>query len=249
MEINGVNAEQTNKYCRLSKNDIIRMPSLNITRADFYHSSRQINTKHSKNYLKNLSTLTALSLTGLYIAHRNNLFNPIKREAKKILKSSELKEKVLNFVEQTVNNDTYTQTTKKFIENLTTDKLRPQDFIEEAQKILKDQNAFSELMAKVIKRLNDDPNTTTLKQGFAVDILDRLGVKIERNLTKAKNNGLPYKNQSSDIIESIFKKAGNINNTAEETLFESITNRSSSTIENFIKDSLIKTRLEKMKTP
>ena len=242
MEINGTKAVHTNKYVRLSTNDITRMPSLNVNRIDFYQGTNPQSMQNSSNYWGKIFTAATFGIVGLYIAHRNNLFNPVRRETKKILNDKNLQDRVLDFVKEKLKPELYIDTTKRFLENLKNNSSRPKDFIQETEKILNNKASFQELMEKITKRLNDD-TPEGLQEGFCVDILDRLFTKIERFLTKNKQNGLPYKNQNANVIDKIFAKSQNANSIAEETLYEAIANRSSSTIETYINDSIIKTKL------
>ncbi len=242
MKIGAQQGLNSNKYVRLSKDDITRMPSLNKNRIDFYQGTNAVVQKPQSNYWKKIFTVLTFGLVGLYLAHRNNLFNPIKRETKRIINDQNLKEQVISLVKKQVTPETYQSSTKRFLQNIINDKSRAADFGNEAQKILGDNASFQELMTKVTKRLNDD-TPEGLQEGFCVDILDRLFGKIEKYLTNAKREGLPYKNQNAGIIEKIFAKPQNAESIAEETLYEAISNRSASTIETFINDSIIKTKL------
>lgn len=241
MSVTGVtNNIKFTTYGRLLEQDIKRLPALKIDRIDYYQGSNANTSKTSKNnYWNKFFTVATFGLTGLYIAHRNNLFNPIKREAKKIIKNSDLKDRLLKFADEAINPETYKKATTKYLNELISGKNSDANVANEAQKILKNNESFDKLSKLVEKRLLDDSDTTRFKQGFVVDLLDRLNIKIEKNLNKAKNHGLPYKNQGSNIVESVFAKANNAPSLVEETLYESINNRSSVTIDNFIKDSLI----------
>lgn len=242
MEINGTQAVNNYKYVRLSKNDIVRMPSPNINRVDFYQGTNPQFYKKDSNYWGKIFTAATFGIVGLYLAHRNNLFNPVKRETKKILNDKNLQDEVLAFVKNRIAPETYVDTTKRFMEDLITNNSRPKDFIQETQKILNDKKSFQNLIEKVTNRLNDD-TPEGLREGFSVDILDRLFNKIEKFLTKSKRDNLPYKNQNAQIIKMLFEKPQNANSIVEETLYEAISNRSASTIETFINDSIIKSRL------
>ena len=240
MQVTGTTDTQgITKYSRLSSNDIARMPALKINRADFYQGSSPIKpvVKKAPDTLRNkIFTALTFGIVGLYLAHRQNLFNPIRREAKKILKSETLKNKVLEFAKDAVNPETYKKATRTFLNLAICDKNRPATFVENAQKILADEKLLEKLDDKVLKHLSDDSNTERLKQGFAVDIMDRMMNKIEKSLKQMKECGQEYKNKTDLIVSSLFDKTPDTQSIAQEALYKSITNRSSVLIENFIKD-------------
>ena len=76
-------------------------------------------------------------------------------------------------------------------------------------------------------------------------MLDKLNIKIEKNLRKHKEHGLPYKNQAGAVTEAIFAKNENTQSMVEEILTEVINTRSDTTVDNFLRDSIIKTQLER----
>ena len=76
-------------------------------------------------------------------------------------------------------------------------------------------------------------------------MLDKLNIRIEKNLRKHKELGLPYKNQAEAVTEAIFTKNTNSPSLAEEILTDVINTRSDTTVDNFLRDSIIKTQLER----
>ena len=248
MNVTGAaSAPSNNKYGRLMESDITRLPSLNITRVDFYQGSKGTarNGKSNHNWRTNFFTLATFGLTGLYIAHRNNLFNPIRRETRKITRNPEFKEKILTFVKENLNTETFKKATKALLEKISKDKTKRQTLLDETQKILKNNSLMEDLHTKVISNLADDANTERFQRGFASDMLDKLNVRIEKNLRKHKELGLPYKNQAEAVTEAIFTKNTNSPSLAEEILTDVINTRSDTTVDNFLRDSIIKTQLER----
>jgi len=181
-------------YDRLLGKDITRLPDMKKVSRDIFVTNNKPLTPDEKrrSFAKKAFTVATFALTGLYLAHRNNLFNPIKREAKKIIRNEDFQKKILAYVDGKISDDTYTNATKQFLNKMLGEKRTPA-FITETKKILSDKESFDELFIKIKKRLADDKNPETLKQGFAVDVLDKLMVKIERDLVTNKDNGLPYK--------------------------------------------------------
>jgi len=240
------------KYTRLSDSDISRLPSLNMTRCDFYQANNMNNSpikiaKTSSNTRNKIFTALTFGLVGLYLAHRQNLFNPIRREAKKIIKSSAFKNKMMDFVKEVLPEPntltgarktltTCKDTTRKFLESIITDKNRPKPFIEATKNLINSNHNMSKLNKKVFRQIVDDTNYERLQRGFAVDTMDRLTGKIEKSLKQMKDCGQPYKDQTQNIITGIFESTNNSESIAYNTLQQSMLNRTSVQIENFIKD-------------
>jgi len=227
------------KYSRLSENDITRMPNLNLTRADYYQGQKTNKPTRKNSYLKNIFTTATFALTGLYIAHRNNLFNPIKRETLKIIRDKKLQNKVKEFVSDKINDDSYKIATEKFLEKIVNNKKNAGDITVQANKILQDKELFETLLGKLKTKLNDDPTPDGLVNGYAVDILDRLKIKIEKMLLQNKNNAMPYKNQGGKIIQELFENSQTKSSIIDNTLYEAIINRGENNINNFIKDLIV----------
>lgn len=224
---------------RLLKEDIVRLPSMETNKADFYETASLTPPKKRSVFWRNFFTALTFGVTGLYIAHRNNLFNPARKQAKKIVKSDEMIRQVRDFVETAINPETYKKASRKTLELLSGDKSRGEGFVSEAKTILENDASMEKLFAEVSKKLADDTNSTSLNNGFAVDVLDKLAVKIEKMLKEIKQNGGEIKNQKNSIIDRVFAKDDKGSNIVEELLYEVIGNRSSSTIEAFVQDSLI----------
>jgi len=243
MKLNSIYSTNLISHGRLLKEDILRLPSKETNKPDFYQPSLHIN-KGKNDFWKNFFTALTFGVTGLYIAHRHNLFNPIKREAKKIIRNSQMQLRVKKFVNKTLSKNTYKEATIEFLKAMSKDKTRRKIYMEEAKKILGNKKSFNQLFEKVCARLSDDKDPASLKRGYVVDVLDNLEKFIEKTLMKNKAHGLPYKNQGQNLMSSVFIKAGKNNSPAEQILHNIIANRSTSTIEAFVKDSIIKSSVE-----
>ena len=232
-------------YARLLGKDITRLPDKKKVSRDIFVPTKAIQTPATakKSTLKKLVTFVTFAITGVYLAHRNNLFNPVKREAKKIIKNLDLQNRVKDFVDSKISQETYDDATKKMLQKLSEEKSRSKEFIAEAKKLLTNDDEYQKLFEKIKERLADDKNPETLKQGFAADVLDRLFIKIEKDLAKSKENSLPFKNQADKIIPNIFATPEKGQSTVEEMLYKVINNRTSSTIESYINKMVVDTKL------
>jgi len=234
-------------YTRLLGKDITRLPDKTKVSRDIFVPTKAIQTPEAarKSALKKIVTFVTFAITGVYLAHRNNLFNPVKREAKKIIKNLDLQKRVKDFVDSKISTETYDDATRKMLQKLAGDKTRSKEFVAETQKLLTDDTAYKTLFKKVEQRLADDKIPERLRQGYAADVLDKLFIKIEKDLAKSKENSLPYKNQSDKIIANIFAKPEKGQSTVEEMLYGVINNRTASTIENHINKMVIETKLSR----
>ena len=232
-------------YARLLGKDITRLPDKKKVSRDIFVPTKNINPPETtkKNALKKVVTFVTFAITGVYLAHRNNLFNPVKREAKKIIKNLDLQNRVKDFVDSKISAETYNDATKKMLKKFLDDKSRSKEFIVETNKLLLDNEEYQKLFKKVEKRLADDKNPETLRQGFAVDVLDRLFVKIEKDLAKSKENSLPYKNQGEKIINNIFATPEKGQTTVEEMLYDVIHTRTSAVVEKYINSMVVNSKL------
>lgn len=243
MKLGGIGSTTNLSYSgRLLKEDIVRLPSEETNKADFYIPTNTTPKKRSV-FWRNFFTALTFGLTGLYIAHRNNIFNPARKQAKKIVKSQEMIDKVKSFVESAINPETYKKASRRTLEILSGDKSRGDGFMSEAKTIMGSETSMEKLFQEVSKKLADDKDATSLKNGFAVDVLDKLSARIEKMLKEIKQNGGDVKSQKDNIITRIFAKDDKGSTIAEDMLLEVIGTRSTSTIEGFVQDSLISSKL------
>ena len=190
-------------YSRLSFEDINRLPK--------YTSAVKVSVPNLKENpkaikLAKLITVGISALAGLYIAHRNNLFNPVMKETKKILKNPDTFEKINKYVSENFNYDNCTKITKRFLTKLANDSAQTELLSKQANIISNNKKDFDKLAGKVFEHLNDDKNTERLKRGISVDIMDLYLPKIAQKLQKIKDNNLPYKNMQPEIVADLFKK-------------------------------------------
>ena len=243
---------------RLSKEDILRLPSPRTNKADFYTSTHSFTKKNQKSHIwRNIFTALTFGLTGLYIAHRNNLFNPARKEAKKIIKSDALIHKIKSFVSSAIIPEikirnrvernlptpplgkTYEAAIRRTLKKLSEDNSRGKKFVQEAKNIIKNKKSMQELFRNVSKVLADDSNKESLINGYTTDILDSLLRPLEKTIRNIKQSGKPYKDQGAALIEQLFKKNGKAASTIEDLLYDVIDNRSKAAVEGFIQDSII----------
>ena len=243
MKLTGVYLADNLSYGdRLLKGDIMRLPSPQTNKADFYMSVKPSPKRQRNAFWRNLFTAMTFGLTGLYIAHRNNLFNPIRREAKRIIKSDDFISKIKAFVDSSLGADTYKRAAKKSLEILSENKSRGEEFMTEAKRILNDNNSFTDIFKTVSTRLVDDSNPQRLKDGYSVDMLDKLTGSIERMLRNFKEAGQNYKNRDAEIVSALFAPIEGKANMVTNVLDEIVQNRAFLTVENFVKDFIIKSK-------
>ena len=244
MKLGGISNTEGLSYAgRLLKEDIVRLPSPLTNKPDFYiKNTDTIKTKKS-HFWRNFFTALTFGLTGLYIAHRNNLFNPARKEAKRIVKSADVINRIKTFVNEAINPETYKTSTRKALETLSRDKSRGESFTTEARRILGDESSMEDLYKVLFinkkNKLVDDNNTERYLNGYAVDVLDKLSVKIEKMLAKMKQDGQNISGQKTAIMNKLFAEDENGSTIVKDTLHEVIATRSAGTIENFVQDSVI----------
>ena len=244
MKLGGIITSESLSYAgRLLKDDIVRIPSPQKNKADFYIRNIDNKPEHGKHFWRNIFTALTFGMTGLYLAHRNNLFNPARKEAKRIVKAEETINKIKTYVQESLTNDTYKAATQRTLALLAKDGSRGSDFSEEARRILRDDSAldglYNILFIKPKNKLIDDKDIARYQDGYVVDILDKLSVKIEKMLSGMKQNGENIKGQKANILQKIFDKDEHNATIVGDTLLEIIGNRSAGTIENYVQDSLI----------
>ncbi len=231
----------TPRYERLRVGDITRLPDKRAA-IDFYKRVVPVSKEEGKRlFRKKIFTGATFGLVGLWLAHRHNLFNPVHREAKKIIRNEQFQNKIREFVDEHLTPQSFIDSTKRLLGKIISDKERKPEIVAEAKKALDKKEVFDKLFEKVNKKLNDDDKT--LNDGYAVDLLDRLLIKVERDLAKNKEHGLPYKEQGEKVLKALTTKNSEGQSPLSELLYEAITNRSSSTVEEFIKNAALDTRL------
>ena len=157
MKLTGVYLSDNLSYSgRLLKGDIMRLPSTQTNRADFYMPVQPSPSRKNNVFLRNLFTALTFGFTGLYIAHRNDLFNPIRREAKRIIKSDDFINKIRTFVDGALNPQSYKDAARRSLEILSENKSRGEEFMNEAKKILASDKDFSVILTEVSKKFAAD---------------------------------------------------------------------------------------------
>lgn len=234
--LNVNNNIQFSAYNRLLSEDIGRLPNLAPNKSDSFIKQDRVTPNKNSHKWRNIFTVATFGLTALCIAYRNNLFNPIKREATAIIKNDELKNKLLSFIKGKVNDEYYMISTKKYLTKLTTDKNIAQDIISQSKEVLADNNQFDKLLKKVSETLEKNDTNDGLEKGYVVTLLDKLKQKIERYLTQNKQNNLPYKNQETKIIADLFDAKNGKTSIIQDMYEDVIIERSQSTIDNFLND-------------
>ena len=248
MKLSGINNIESLSYSgRLLKEDIVRLPSPQTNKADFYTTSKENKSDHKSHFWRNVFTALTFGITGLYIAHRNNLFNPARKEAKRIVKTDEVINRIRTFVQSAVNPETYKKSAQKTLGILAEDKSRGESFSKEAHRILGDNPTLDELYNKLFIKpksvLIDDKNQERYISGYTVDVLDRLAIKIEKMLGRMKQEGQNIKDQGATILNKLFEKDEKGVTIVEDTLLDVIGTRSSAAIENFVQDSIIASKI------
>lgn len=229
---------------RLMAYDISKMPVNSFAineKEDYYTPKKRTNSA----YWTKFFTVASFALTGLYLAHRNNLFNPVKREARKILRSEELTNKLKEYISTKLNPDSYNDFTNNLLKKYAGDKTRTEGFVAAAQEIIGDEKRLTKLFDKVSSRLADDGEALRHGNGFVSDMLDLLGMKIEKLVQSCKNNNLPYKNKQGEFMDKLFS-ANNGSSVADETLFDIFKSRAGSIVENFVKEANISSTINKV---
>ena len=246
MKLTGVYLADNLSYSgRLLKGDIMRLPSAQTNKADFYMPVKPSPSRKRTVFLRNLFTALTFGFTGLYIAHRNDLFNPIRREAKRLIKSDTFISKIKTFVDSSLNPQTYREATKKSLEMLAGNKSRGEEFVSEAKRILASDKDFADVLKEATKKFADDADIQRLKDGYSVDLLDKLVSKVEKLLRGIKESGQNYRNKDGEILTTLFTSNDGKNSIAKDVLVEIIENRGSVPIEKFVNDSWLKSKIGK----
>ena len=221
-------------YARLSVEDINRLPKKTVSVEQKNIINKEDRTK-AKRFAK-IFTVAVSALVGLYIAHRNNLFSPIMKETKKILKTPDTFEKINKFVNDNFNFEACANVAKRFLNNF--DSSQPAVLAEQAKLLANDNKKFDKLTKKIFSELNDDKNTERFKRGICVDMMDLYLPKIVKKLQNLKNNKQPYKNLQPEIVADLFKKGPDGAMPIEDLFYNAIKGR----IKNTIIDSVQKER-------
>ena len=236
MNVSNVSSYNINSYSRLSMEDITRLPLSAVSEK----KSSSINNNNNNNIntakFAKIFTVTISALLGLYIAHRNNLFSPIMKESKKILKTPDTFEKINKYVTDNFNFEACAKVAKTFLNNF--DPSQPAALSEQAKLLAADNAKFNTLAKKVFSELTDDKNAERFKRGICVDMMDLYLPKIMKKLQKLKSNKQPYKNLQPEIVSDLFKKNEKGVMPIEDLFYNAIKNR----IKNSIIDSVQKER-------
>ena len=201
MKINSVLSYNFGSYSRLSFEDIARLPKMVSTNPE--NSSVNTNNVNSAKIGK-IFMITFSALVALYFAHRNNLFSPVLKETKKILKTPDTFEKINKYVTDNFSFEACTKVAKTFLNNF--DSSQPVALAEQAKLLASDGKKFDSLAKKIFAELSDDTNAERFRRGLCVDMMDLYLPKVVKKLQNLKNQNLPYKNLQSEVVSDLFKK-------------------------------------------
>ncbi len=221
-------------YARLSFEDINRLPKTAISSSKKDLISREDSVKTTK--FAKIFTVSVSALLGLYIAHRNNLFSPIMKETKKILKTPDTFEKINKYVNDNFSFDACAKVAKRFLNNF--DASQPEALSKQAKILANDNKKFNSLTKRLFSELRDDNNAERFKRGLCVDMMDLYLPKIVKKLQNLKSNKKPYKNLQPEVVADLFKKGPDGVMPIEDLFYNAIKNR----IKNSIIDSVQKER-------
>lgn len=224
-------------FQRLSVLDIERKPNLpQVNNKDTFINTSPKEKNAPDNKWRNIFTIATFGLTGLCIAHRNNLFNPIKRETISIIKNDKFIKEIREYVAKKLTNENFDKITKKYLENLSSNNKVSKDLSQEAANILKNPENLSDLYKKVSGNLRLNESDEGLEKSFSVALLDKLKIRIEKYLIRNKQNDLPYKNQYDNIVKDFFESNTDSPKAVDELFEDVVKERSLSTIETYLKD-------------
>lgn len=223
-------------YSRLSYEDINRLPQIRSSEPKKLLADTQNQNNNKTAKFAKIFTVAISALVGLYIAHRNNLFSPIMKETKKILKTPDTFEKINKYVNDNFSFEACAKVAKKFLNNF--DSSQPVALAEQAKLLAKDNKKFDKLTKKIFAELNDDKNAERFKRGICVDMMDLYLPKIVKKLQTLKNNKQPYKNLQPEIVSDLFKKGSDGVMPIDDLFYNAIKGR----IKNTIIDSVQKER-------
>ena len=225
----------TGSYARLSSADITRLPKM-ATAPNPQKTLTDTNEIKKTTKIAKIFTVVLSALVGLYIAHRNNLFSPVMKETKKVLKTPDTFEKINKYVNDNFNFETCAKVAKKFLNNF--DSSQPEALSQQAKILAADNKKFDNLAKKVFSELSDDNNAERFKRGLCVDMMDLYLPKIEKKLQTLKDNNQPYKKLQPEIVADLFKKDSAGVMPIEDLFYNAIKGR----IKNTIIDSVQKER-------
>ena len=234
MIINNISSYNFGSYSRLSNEDINRLPK--------YTSAPKTTSQNLKNNPKAVKlikymTIAISALVGLYIAHRNNLFNPVMKETKRILKNPDTFEKINKYVSDNFNYDNCAKFTKRYLTKLANDSAQTEAFSKQANIISNNKADFDNLAKKVFTTINDDKNLDSLKRGLSIDIMDLYLPKIAEKLQKIKDKNLPYKNLQPEIVSDLFKKGADGIMPIEDLFYSAVNTRTNKTVIDAVENS------------
>lgn len=243
MIMNSINSNMSFKSSdRLMAYDIRKMPvnSLSVSEKEDHYVPRK---KDKNPFWTKFFTFASFALTGLYLANRNNLFNPVKREARRILRSEELLNKLKSYVPAKINVEAYNDFTRTLLKKYAADTTRTQDFMSEAQKTLDNKALLDKLCGKVSDKLGDDSDLVRHSKGFISDILDGLGLKIEKLLLDDKKKNLPYKDKQGEFIGKLFDP-NNSTSVIDDSIFDIFKSRAGGVVEDFVNEAVTKSKVK-----
>lgn len=231
-------------YARLTDKDIKKLPYnaiKSLPANDVYESSSKKiennNTEKKQNRAKKIALGVVIAGVALFIGKKLNLFNPVKRELNKIVNEPLFKKRAVDFVNKNANEENYKLITKGLLNDLAENNVAEKAERNVAKEILNDKKSFDSLYERVSKKLNND-SPVGLKNGFVVELMDRLSVNLEGILKGAKKEGHIIKDEHVNMVGKLFEKPQEGKSLAEIRFNEIIESRIYKTFKECISEKL-----------
>ena len=230
------------KYKRLLAVDIVRIPNNNKHMPDIYYGKTKAEIKRlkKKSLLQKIFTVATFGIAGLYMAHKNDCFKPIKKEVKNLLKDTGIQNKVKQFIEGANPLEHYSDFVKKYLTKLSTSNKASDAVKSEASKILQTEDLLTVLINKITNKAKGEvvnSGKVITKQeysdGIFYSLMEKLKIRLEKDLTANKKNGIPYKNKGREVFDNLFKQNGT-DKPIDELLYDVIKGRISESIDKHI---------------
>ena len=235
------------KYKRLLAVDITRIPNPQEHKQDIYYdtSTEQIKRLKRKAFLQKIFTVATFGIAGLYMAHKNDCFKPIKKEVKNLLKDTGVQNRVKQFVQDANPLEHYSDYISKYLSNLSKSDKANQALRDEAANVLSAPERLKHLILSIVRKAKGekiDTNQTISPQeyndGIFYTLMEKLKIRLEKDLYANKKNGIPYKNKGAEVFENLFKQNGD-STPMDDLLYDVVRGRISEGIDKYLDNAII----------
>ena len=235
------------KYKRLLAADIVRIPTNNEHVHDLFYinSEKEIKRLKRKALLQKIFSVATFGVVGLYLAHKNDCFKPIKKEVRNLLKQTDVQNKVKQFVNSANPFEHYPEFIKKYLIKLSESEKVNQSIKDEATKIIGTTDKLKQLIDSIVAKIKGEslkPGKTITQtehnDGIFYALMENLQKRLEKDLSTNKKNGIPYKNKGNEVFENLFKQNGD-NTPMDDLLYDVVKSRISEDIDKYLDNAII----------